>query len=136
LSVETVILPLSDWAFQWRDDGWWRELSHAQHEDELSGLFTPSDDEWVRWRGMPYRQARGQSFSSDAPTWWLLYDEMPPDSAVRVQLADGTEPRIHTLHGIWMCEWVSVRQSATVTVGGESWMFQVTPPGDPSRTTP
>ncbi len=113
-------MPLSSWVFQWRDDGWWRELCVSQHEDELAGRFTPRADDWVEWTGTLYHQSRAQS-AVLTTGWRLVYDELPRDCSARVVLVDGTEPPIAVLGGLWMSEWVGGGLPATVTVGTDSW---------------
>jgi hypothetical protein len=113
-------MPLSSWVFQWRDDGWWRELSASQHDDELAGRFSPSDDDWVQWTGTLYRQSRRHS-AVLTTGWCLVYDELPRGCSARVVLVDGTEPPIVVLGGLWMSEWVGGGLPATVTVGTECW---------------
>lgn len=123
--IESVVMPLSSWVFQWRDDGWWRELSLAQHEDELAGRFTPRADDWVEWTGTLHRQSRAES-AVLTKGWRLVYSELPRDCSARVVLVDGTEPPIVMLRGLWMSEWVGGGLPATVTVGADSWT--VSPP--------
>ena len=120
-AVETLVLPLSGRVFQWRQDQTWRELDPEQLCDETAGRFVPDEDEWVHSTGTLYRQGRGGGWTGE-PTWWLVYDELPPGGTPQVRLPDGTEPPVVTLGGIWMCEWVSLPQPATVTVGSESWV--------------
>lgn len=121
--IETVMLPLSGWVFQWRDDGHWRELNRAQYDDELAGRFEPRADDWARWTGTLHRQARRHSVL--APTGWqLLYDELPHGATARVVLANGSEPPIAVLGGIWMSEWIGGHLPATVSVGSQSWILR------------
>jgi hypothetical protein len=121
--IETVVLALSGWVFQWRDDSHWRELNQAQYNDELAGLFEPRADDWVRWTGTLYRQARRHSAFASAG-WQLLYDELPAGATARVVLANASEPPITVLGGIWMSEWIGGHLPATVTVGSQSWILQ------------
>lgn len=121
--IETVVLPLSGWVFQWRVDGYWRELNRAQYDDELAGRFEPRVDDWVRWTGTLHRQARGH-FAAGDTGWKLVYDELHDDATARVVLADGSEPPITVLGRIWMSEWVGDQLPATVTVGSDSWRLQ------------
>jgi hypothetical protein len=116
-------MPLSGWVFQWRDDGWWRELSGSQHDDEFAGRFEPPGDEWVEWTGTLYHQSRAQS-SVVTTGWRLVYDELPRDCSARVVLADATEPPIVAVGGLWMSEWVGGGLPATVTVGSDSWTLR------------
>jgi hypothetical protein len=44
--IDTLVLPLSGWVFQWRADRAWRELGPQQWHDETAGTFVPGDDEW------------------------------------------------------------------------------------------
>jgi len=39
---------------------------------------------------------------------------------VSVTLADGRNPPILTFGPLWICEWLSTRQAAVVSVGNES----------------
>ncbi|MDX6254111.1 MAG: hypothetical protein QOJ11_445 [Frankiales bacterium] len=119
--VETLVLPLSGWVFQWRHDGWWREVDPDQYRDELAGVFTSSGDEWVRWTGTVHRLARGGWALH--PRWQMVYDELPEGCTPRVVLDDGTVPPIIVVGQVWVCEWVSVPQPATVTVGAEQWVM-------------
>lgn len=59
LEVQTLVLPLSRWVFQWRDDEYWRELGPDQHKAELDGVFTPDVNQWGRWTGTVHRLAHG-----------------------------------------------------------------------------
>jgi hypothetical protein len=118
--LETLVLPLSGWVFQWRADGWWRELAPDQWRAELDGVFTPSGDEWVQWAGTVHRLAKGGW--SDAPRPFVVYSELVPGLVPQVVLADGGRPPIVRLGRIWVCEWVSLPQPATVTVGAEEWV--------------
>jgi hypothetical protein len=119
-TVETLVLPLSHWVFQWRDDGFWREVDPAQYRDELDGVFTSNGDDWVRWTGTVHRLARGGW--SLQPRWRMVYSELTPGTTPRVVLADGTVPTIVLIGQVWVCEWVSVPQPARVTVGAEQWV--------------
>ncbi|HEY3924607.1 MAG TPA: hypothetical protein VGL75_08590 [Acidothermaceae bacterium] len=118
--IETVSLPLSSWVFQWRDDGYWRELCLAQHDDELAGRFNPPADDWVEWTGTTYHLSRAESALSTTG-WRLVYSELPRDCSPSVVLVDGTNPPIVVLGGLWMSEWVGGGLPATVTVGTDSW---------------
>jgi hypothetical protein len=121
--IETVLLPLSGWVFQWRDDDHWRDLNRAQYVDELAGRFEPQADEWVRWTGTLYRQAKRHS--ALAPTGWqLLYDELPDGATARVVLANASEPSITVLGRIWMSEWIGGYLPAMVTVGSHTWTLR------------
>jgi hypothetical protein len=53
-----------------------------------------------------------------------LYDELPHGATARVVLANGSEPPIAVLGGIWMVEWIGGHLPATVTVGSQSWILQ------------
>jgi hypothetical protein len=120
--IETLVLPLSGWVFQWRADQAWRELGPTQWHDEMGGTFVPGEEEWVRWTGTLHRTSRAQGWTGD-PSWWLIYDERPAGISPQVRLHDGTEPPVVTLGGIWMCEWVSRPQPATVTIGEQGWVI-------------
>lgn len=119
-SVETRFLPLSGWLFQWRADGYWRELNDKQHRAELAGGFVPGEDDWIRWTGSTQRMAKGGW--SLRPRWQLVYSELTPGAPPRVVLEDATEPPILQIGGVWMCEWVSTPRPVTVMVGSESWV--------------
>ncbi|GID58096.1 hypothetical protein Aco03nite_065000 [Actinoplanes couchii] len=130
-------LPGVDWWLQWRGDGFWRELSDLQHRDELNGVHTPDDDEWVRWSGLPQPQARGGAWSG-TPTWWLVYGELPGSVAPTVELADGTRPPVLVLGRVWACEWRTHAQPGTVRVEGEQFELPFAEPfyrRPPSPTT-
>lgn len=119
-AVQTLLLPLSQWVFQWRTDGCWREVDPEQYRDELAGVFRSAGEEWVRWTGTVHRLARG-GWSLHS-RWQMVYSELNQDATPRVVLADGTLPPVVVIGRVWVCEWVSVPQPATVTVGAEEWV--------------
>jgi hypothetical protein len=119
-AVETLVLPGFGWVFQWRDDGYWRHLDPEQFRDEQAGTIVPADDDWIRETGTAWCEARGD-VRSDKPRWFFLHGELPPGSSAHVRLRDGTEPVVLTVGGIWVCEWFSRVQDATVTVGEETF---------------
>lgn len=95
-------------------------MNAEQHRDEQAGLFTPSKDEWVPWTGRTGTRGRGGWARSPRPQ--LVFGEFSPGATPHVVLADGSEPTVLQLGGVWMCEWVSVPQPVTVTIGPESWV--------------
>jgi hypothetical protein len=122
--VETLVLPGFDWVFQWRDDGHYRDLDPEQFRDEQAGRFVPPDDDWIPWTGTTSNcQGRGGSISPTTPRWFLLSGELPQAGAAHVRLHDGTQPAVVTLGRIWICEWFSRVQDATVTVGDRTWVM-------------
>lgn len=123
LKIESVTLPLSGQLFQWRDDMRWRRVSVQQAEAEAQGVFVPQEGEWIPWTGTIHGSATAQRFGSDSPTWWLVYDELPAPQVPVVQLSDGTSPPVTVLGRIWMCEWVSLPQVASVI--SDSCSYQV-----------
>jgi hypothetical protein len=52
----------------------------------------------------------------------MVYSELTSGTTPRVVLADGTVPAVVLIGRIWVCEWVSVPQPATVTVDAEQWV--------------
>ena len=118
--VETLVTPGFGWVFQWREDGWWRDLDRAQLREEEAGEYVADRDDWVRWTGtLPICQGRGLSLDG-RPRWFLVHGELPLTGAAHVRLRDGTEPAVMTLGRIWVCEWFSGTQDATVTVGEQT----------------
>lgn len=120
VEVQTLVLPLSGWIFQWRSDDHWRELDADQYRAEQDGTHVPGEDEWVAWTGTLHRLARGGW--GQRPRWQLIYSELTDGRQPHVVVADGTEPPIMTFGGLWLCEWIGVPQPATVTVGPERWV--------------
>jgi hypothetical protein len=120
MDAQTLRLPLSGRVFQVRVDGYWRELSSEQYEDELTGRFELRSDEWVapnelsRFNACAQRAPGAQSIG---PTWWLVYGNVRDDIPVRVTLADGRRPVVRTFGPLWLCEWVSEWQAAVVSIG-------------------
>jgi hypothetical protein len=113
-AVETLVMPLSGWVFQWRSDGWWRELSTDQHRDEAAGV---------------------RLVTAWAPTWWLVYGKLSDTGSPSVVLDDGRQPDVVTLGRLGISEWQSIPQAATVSVGESEWVvpFERRPAYPPSR---
>ena len=108
LDITTLRLPGCGWVFQWRGDGFWRELSDLQHQDELNGVHMADEEEWVGWSGLPQPQARGGAWDG-IPAWWLVYGELPAGTAPTVDVTDGTRPPVLVLGRVWACEWHAPR---------------------------
>ena len=118
--IDTLVTPGFGWVFQWREDGWWRDLDREQLRDEEAGGYVAEQDDRVRWTGtLPVCLGRGLSLD-DRPRWFLVHGELLLTGAAHVRLRDGTEPAVLTLGRIWVCEWFSSTQDATVTVGGRA----------------
>ena len=120
MDLTTLRLPGIGWLLQWRADGFWRELSDLQHQDELSGVQMAGEDEWVRWSGLPQPHARGGEWPG-IPTWWLVYGELPGSAVPTVDLTDGTRPPVLVLGRVWACEWHAQAQPVIVGVEGEQF---------------
>jgi hypothetical protein len=56
---------------------------------------------------------------AEEESWWLAYGDNR-DGPVSVTLADGLTPPIVTFGPLWICEWLSRRQEAVVSVGSAS----------------
>lgn len=125
--IATLRLPGVGHLLQWRSDGFWRELSDIQHQDEAAGLFTPDEDEWAAWTGSPHPHGRGGEWG-EILSWWMVYGEMPDATAPTVELEDGTRPPVHVLGRIWACEWRAVAQPVTVYVAGKRLEMPFTEP--------
>jgi hypothetical protein len=125
--ITTLRLAGSGWLLQWRSDGFWRELSDAQHRDELDGSHIPAEDEWARWSGLTPPQGRGGEWDG-VETWWLLYGELPGTATPSVVLANGTRPPVLRLGRLWACEWHAPAQPVTVRVAGEQYDLPFTEP--------
>ncbi|MGK5683103.1 hypothetical protein [Actinoplanes sp. URMC 104] len=116
--VATLRLPGIGWLLQWRSDGFWRDLSDAQDQDERAGVHTPAEDDWVRWSGHAAPHARGGAWGGTT-TWWLVYGELPGSTAPTVELADGTRPPVLQVGRVWACEWHAAAQPVSVHVENE-----------------
>lgn len=125
--IATLRLPGIGWLLQWRSDGFWRELNHAQYRAERDGSHLPAEDDWVRWSGTRRPQARGGDWGGTS-SWWLVYGELPGAGTPSVVLADGTCPPVPRLGRVWACEWLSEAQAATVRVDGEQFDHSFTEP--------
>jgi hypothetical protein len=117
--VETLVLPHSGWVVQWCD-GHWRDLPPERYTDEPADVAAP-DGDWVRWTGQVRANGRGDRWSE--PSWWLVIGELDPDAPPTVVLADGTEPELRYVGRVWVCEWVSAPQDATVTAGEDRYLL-------------
>jgi len=127
-TVETLVLPLSGYRLQSRSDGCWRDVGGEQWAAEAAGELAATEEDWGSSRGAGGTlQMRMQCRPTDLaePTWWLLFGDRPEDGVVRVTLADGSKPTVHVLGQVWGCEWVSLCQQATVSLGSRD---EVTPP--------
>jgi hypothetical protein len=123
VEAQTLRLPLSRRVFQVRVDGYWRELSSEQYEDELTGRFEARSDEWAAPTELSRFSAcaeRAPGAPSTGPTWWLVYGNVQDDIPVRVTLADGQQPVVRTFGPLWLCEWVSEWQAADMSIGQTS----------------
>jgi hypothetical protein len=119
--VETLRLPLSQLLCQRRRDGQWRVVHPVQYDEEQADRHQASLDVWVSPDEPVEVGGRSEKClgSHDETSWWLLYGDNTNGSAT-VTLSDGSTPPILTFGPLWLCEWVSPRQEALVTVGGQS----------------
>jgi hypothetical protein len=136
VEISTLRLPGIGHRLQWREDGFWRELSDDQYRDEA---FPPADEEWVAWSGHVQPQARGGEWGG-VSTWWLVYGELPRAGPATpgVVLDDGTRPPVHVLGRVWAGEWQAVAQPVTVRVAEHRFVLPFREPmyrrtdGDPA----
>lgn len=74
--VETLVLPLSGWLLQWRNDDHWRSLLVSVHRDELAGPSDLEEPDWVTWTGTDQLVGRSSGHGHAPSTWWLLFGEL------------------------------------------------------------
>lgn len=118
----TLRLRRSGISLRWRPDGWWRQGRLLADCDPVHPLLAMQREDWIRWTGAWGVRSRCQGHR-DTPTWWMLHGELSSSDVPVVVLADGQEPEVHVLHGVWACDWVSLAQSAQVDIGGEKFAF-------------
>jgi hypothetical protein len=125
-TIETLMLPVSRLALLWRSDGCYRLLEEDNFFDDDIGIDADCDD-WARWTGEVNLTGRVMAMGGGSG-WWVFYGERPPGADVTFRLADGTEPEIGTIGGVWACEWVSEPQDAEAVVGGRTYPIPYRPP--------
>lgn len=134
-TISAIVLPGSGWIFEWRSDGWWRELGSDQRRDEASGKLTPGPDEWVRWSGEQHHQFLRRIDPSGRP-WIVAYEETSPDHAEKAQITGAASAHMISLGGhLLICEWIDEGQPVTISHAGQRWVAHIHP-HDANRKEP
>jgi hypothetical protein len=115
--ITELVLPLSAFHLQWRQaDQHWRGIRDSDAHDPEMERFT-----WTPWTDTD--TGVSSFFELEAyereTSWWLVYGKLRAEGdAVTVTLADGSRPEVHLLGPLFISEWASTPQQATVARAG------------------
>lgn len=106
-----LVLERSRVVVQWRVDG----TSLVAPEDDLDAILLrdpPSPHGiWQKPRGPGTTASFIEADPGELgrPSWWVLYGNADPSVEVRVHIDedDVSDPVVHRVGGVWVCEWVS-----------------------------
>lgn len=114
--VETLLLPLTQYRLQWREDGYWRAWPPDQWQ-HVEWADANDPDSWAAWTGEHWE---GGVIVDDDRLLLGAYGEMPADgSDVTVTLTDGTPIPLLHVGKMWACEWSTPLKRFEVAYRGE-----------------